>query len=441
MSQWQELVRNHVAWQSLQSFGPLLDQAASREGIDSTSLDLVERMRTANGFIGRRLASSDPALVYLPALDGLGQHLQSSVAAAQAYVADGQPGHLVNANNSVSEALANLARLVAPDAPEEFTALAEAALAYRVSMERALSESQAAVLAGKKDVESLAARVTELAADVSAQRTSATTLISEIQGQFSTSQEGRAREFTDQQAARQKEFSDTQSARQGRFDELHASFAMKLTEQDAEFTKQREAAQLGAREKLAQLDEDFRKSAALILQAIETHKVDVEKLVGVIGTLGVTSGYQKAANSAKNATMFWQGLTLTGFAIVIAFAYKAFLPAIEGEFSWEKFAGRVALTIAVGVFAAYAAAQADRYMESERRNRKLALELEAVGPYLAPLPEEQQQSFRLALGERTFGKEEPRFGARDKSPATMVDVVMKKEFREFVAEVVRAARQ
>lgn len=442
MSQWQELIRNHVAWQSLQSFGPLLDQAASRDGIDSSSLDLVERMRTANAFSGRRLASSDPALVYQPALDGLGQHLQSSVAEVQAYLADGQPGHLVNANNSVSEALANLARLVAPDAPEELTALAEAASAYRVSMERALSESQVAVLAGKKDVESLAARVAELTTDVAAQRMSATTLISEIQGQFSTSQEGRAREFTDQQAARQKDFSDAQAARQGRFDELHASFGVKLNEQDAEFTKQREAIQLDAREKLAQMDADYRQSAAAVLQAIESHKLEVEKLVGVIGTLGVTSGYQKAANSAKNSTVFWQGLTLTGFVVVIAFAYKAFLPAIEGDFSWEKFAGRVVLTIAVGVFAAYAAAQADRYMESERRNRKLALELEAVGPYLAPLPEAQQQAFRLALGERTFGKDELRFGDRGKSPATVIDVVMKsKEFRDFVTDLVRAARQ
>lgn len=48
-------------------------------------------------------------------------------------------------------------------------------------------------------------------------------------------------------------------------------------------------------------------------------------------------------------------------------------------------------------------------MESERRNRKLALELEAIGPYLAPLPEERQLEFRLALGDRTFGREDDGF--------------------------------
>jgi hypothetical protein len=170
----------------------------------------------------------------------------------------------------------------------------------------------------------------------------------------------------------------------------------------------------------------------------------VEKLVGVIGNLGVTSGYQKAADSAKKSMWLWQGLTLAGFAMVIGFAYLAFLPAIQGDFSWEKFAGRVVLTVAVGLFAAYSATQGDRYMEAERRNRKLALELEAVGPYLAPLPEEQQQTFRLALGERTFGRDEHRLGHRDKSPASIVDVLKSKEakeLREFITELVKAARQ
>jgi len=182
-------------------------------------------------------------------------------------------------------------------------------------------------------------------------------------------------------------------------------------------------------------------AAKAILDVIEARRIDVEKLVGVIGTLGVTSGYQKVAESARRSMWLWQGLTLLGFAIVIGFAIFAFLPAIQGEFSWERFAGRVVLTVTVGLFAAYSAAQADRYMESERRNRKLALELEAVGPYLAPLPEDRQQEFRLALGDRTFGREEPGFGRRDKSPATVIDLLMNsKEFKAFISEVVKASR-
>jgi hypothetical protein len=40
----------------------------------------------------------------------------------------------------------------------------------------------------------------------------------------------------------------------------------------------------------------------------------------------------------------------------------------------------------------------------ERRIRKLALELEAIGPYLAPLSVEEQNRFRLEIGELSFGR-------------------------------------
>jgi hypothetical protein len=77
-----------------------------------------------------------------------------------------------------------------------------------------------------------------------------------------------------------------------------------------------------------------------------------------------------------------------------------------------------------------------------RRNRKLALELEALGPFLAPLPTELQDKFRLEIGDRSFGRQDLGLGRRgEKSPATVVDVLSwSKEFREFVIEIVKATR-
>jgi hypothetical protein len=127
---------------------------------------------------------------------------------------------------------------------------------------------------------------------------------------------------------------------------------------------------------------------------------------------------------------------------LIVFAYTTFLPVVPGTFSWEGFAGRVFLSATVGVLAAYAASQADKFLEMERRNRKLALELEALGPFLAPLPTEFQDKFRLEIGDRSFGRQDLGLSKRgDKSPATVIDVLSRsKEFREFVMDIVKAAR-
>ncbi len=441
MSQWQEQVRNHPVWQVLQALGPVLDQAAGREGIDASSLDLVERIRIANAFIGRRLAATEPALVYPPALDALAVQLQSALAELQAFVTDGQSGRLNNASTSVSEGLANVARLVAPVAPEDLVVLSEAAATYRSSMERALEQVQSLVAKTRIDAEGLTQRVAELAAEVQTERGRLTALTSDYQSQFSAAQESRATQFADLLTTRQREFGDAQASRQSRFDELVADYVRRLAEQDAESTRRRNELQQTAEVAVSAIEADYRKAAETVLGEVQAHKRDVEALVGVIGNLGVTHGYQKAADSARNATWLWQGLTLVGFAIVILFAFFAFLPAIQDEFSWERFAGRVVLTLAVSVFAAYSASQADRYMEAERRNRKLALELEALGPYLAPLPEDKRQEFRLAVGDRTFGREEPSFARKGRSPATPIDLLSNdKGLRDMLIEFVKAIR-
>lgn len=171
--------------------------------------------------------------------------------------------------------------------------------------------------------------------------------------------------------------------------------------------------------------------------------------MGVIGNLGVTSGYQKAANYARTATIVWQVVAVASMLAVIGFAVRVFLPVLQLDqqyagFNWTHFASRLVLLIPIGVLAAYAAAQADRHNEMERRNRKLALEPEAIGPYLAPLPADQQQAFMLQLADRTFGREEPISARRSgkKSPATSIDLTaqLKDLVREAVAEAVKAAK-
>jgi hypothetical protein len=85
---------------------------------------------------------------------------------------------------------------------------------------------------------------------------------------------------------------------------------------------------------------------------------------------------------------------------------------------------RIFLSITVGVFAAYAAKQAANNMDLERKSRKLALELEALGPFIAPLPTEMQDKFRAELGNRSFGiadDDSKRTSERD--PVTAADLL------------------
>ena len=101
------------------------------------------------------------------------------------------------------------------------------------------------------------------------------------------------------------------------------------------------------------------------------------------------------------------------------------------------FAARVFLTITVGVLAAYAGAQADRFFHMEKSNRKLALELAAIDPFIALLPQDEQYKFKLEIGRRSFAQEEVGIAKSDKSPATTLDLLKSDSLKPLI-ELVNA---
>jgi len=372
VSQLVDRIKNHQVWKQLQALGPAIDSAVTRDGVDATQVDGLERLRAVLAFVGKRLAAADPATTQPSPLDSISAALQAAINEVQAFVANGSPGHIDNANAQGDTALTNLAQVNVPTTPKELAGVKDAASDYRSTLEAHLRKANETIVGFGRDADGLKARLAELTNEISTERQKLSQLTTEFQAQFSTAQEARSRDYTDAQGARQEKFGV-----------LMADFTERLTTQNADFSQKKELAFKQYEEDVKLLKKNYADSAQAMLDQIDAHRKDVEKLVGVIGNLGVTSGYQKTANYARRAAWFWQAVTVVALGGVIIVAYSAFIPLVQGTFTWESFAGRVFVSLTVGVLAAYARSQADKHLEMEHRNRKLALELEAIGPYLA----------------------------------------------------------
>jgi len=431
MSTWTERVQAHSVWERLETLGPAVDQGLAREGVTPTASAGLNRIKTVVSFTGKRLSAADSVLIQPGTLDNLAAALQAATTEVQAFVANGNEGHIANANTSIDNALPHLAQIIVPVSSRETAGLREAADAYRTTLESNLLKAQEALAAYQADLAILRERLTALTSEVSAERQRLSSLASEHQSQFSGAQE-----------ARSKDYLEAQTSRQDKFTTLIADYTQKLTDQTTEFGRQREHLVQAQKDELAVMTVTYKDAAAKQLTEIQEHREQVEKLVGVIGNLGVTSGYQKAANEARVTARVWQGIALASLVAIIVVAYKAFLPLIQGAFTWESFAGRVFVSLTVGVMAGYAISQADKYQQVERRSRKLALELEAIGPFLASLPTEKQEEFRLRVGDRTFGTSSDLIdGQSGDSPKSVFDVAFKsKELSAFIVNVIKAAR-
>jgi len=474
VAQWADRFKNHPIWSHLQNLGPAIDDALKRKGIEPESTEGLARLKAVLAFTGQRLAGADPFLLHFGTLDNLGNQFQTIIQEVQNFTANGNTGHITNANTNADTALNTLAQLNVLLTTEDFVSAKEAAETYRIGLDNVLSELRNSSGQVQKDLDALKASTGELTTEINNEKARLGTVSTEFQTKFMADQESRSKEFaasqkdqqdqhtalltefkqvsTDVQAkfladqeSRSTEFTINQKEQQGQFSALVTEFKDKLSTQNSEFTKQGTEIALEHKKELEALKEEFVEAASKLRDELSERKEEVEKLVGVIGNLGVTSGYLNTANEAKTTLRVWQGITVIALVGLIVIAIVAFLPAIGGTFSWGSFAGRVFISLTFGVLAAYAASQADKYQKVERQNRRLALELEAIGPFIAPLPTEKQEDFRMKIGEKSFGHGDGDHGGIEtKSPATLVDVLLQakesKEFRALITEIIKAAK-
>ncbi len=480
MSQWTERIKTHQIWTELNLLGPAIDQAAAREGNDITVIDGLERLRAVLGFCGKRLAAVDPFLVEPRPLTTLNTALTNARTEIEAFITDGIAAHIANANAKADELLTALPAILAPNSSDDLTVISESVSSYRSALERHLQEALATQRTLNAAGDANGIKLADLEKTLTTEQQRLATLISDYQTQFSTAQDKRASEFAAAQADQQTknaalmsenqtQFSAAQDARtsghaeaqrdnQEKFTALIADYTQKLKEQNDDFTDQHQTAAETHQANLVTLKTDYEQSAKAILDQINVYKNQVEKLVGVIGNLGVTSGYLRVANHARYMLYLWQFLTIFSLGCLIVVAYvMAFHPAtppaipqgasqfasptVSDAVFYQGLATRIFLSITFGIFAAYAAKQASKFLGIEQRNRKLALELEALGPYIAPLPVEMQHKFRADLGERSFGiPDSDSTKPSEGDPVSVLDILKSKEAGEVISSILKAGK-
>ena len=142
---------------------------------------------------------------------------------------------------------------------------------------------ETAIFQIRSDASAVQQRLSELATEISGERTRLTSLASEFQSQFSASQEARSREFA-----------EVQSGRQERFGTLIAEYNQRLSDQNAEFSKRRDAAFQNYEANISALNQKCAESAAAILDKMSgTRRKMSRNSLGSSETSGLRRGTSK----------------------------------------------------------------------------------------------------------------------------------------------------
>lgn len=219
---------------------------------------------------------------------------------------------------------------------------------------------------------------------------------------------------TEISAAQQQSVADTDELRAG-FEQRLASIEDAATtsreqidaaarRQQQTFEQEQAQREEDAKERWAAIEERFRASGESVLADLDEMRTKTEGIVGAVGTAAVANHFGNDADRERKA--FWWLFGLTVLFSVLAVGAAA-LAATNPGTEVERFIGKLALSAAFGAVAAYTGSQARDRRSSEKRSRRVELELKVFGPFIEPLPEKEKIRERIIMTRRTFGQGRP----------------------------------
>lgn len=167
------------------------------------------------------------------------------------------------------------------------------------------------------------------------------------------------------------------------------------------------------------LEERTREHFAM-MNATESKSKKVLEAVGINST---AHDFGSHASSEKGTANIWRIVATAVFAVAgVWFVASSFLIDAAGEV-WETSLARLGVTAAIAVAGLYAARESSQHRRQERRAKQIELVLTALEPFIANLPEEDQNSVRIASAQSIFVLQADSDSTSSKDTREVLDLV------------------
>lgn len=368
MGSWTEQFEKHTIHQTLESVKSLLTDLSKGDYGDFEIDESIQRIDQIVSHVSMTLDKTDPALVNFGTLDNMNNHLATIVNQLNSFKANKKDkSHINNANVTATNLIIPLTNIIVPKDKVDIKAMRDAVSKFRSSVSQYTRHTEGQFDKLNERLEELNQTIVSTNSTVEGQKSRLDESISEFQKQFSQTEGERRKKFTEYELNWNKEYTEYLSSKKEEFNNAYQNVLKELGEQ----TKH------------------------------------VEKLVGAISLKGHSAGFKQVANEERKAKRIFQFGAVLSLLVLIGVSYLIFKTAIGININWGVLTGKMVLTTAVGILAAYLARQAEKHEEAERKNRKMELELASIETYLVGLPEPSQIKIKELLSDRFFATREP----------------------------------
>ena len=364
--------------------------------LDGNIRDAYVRLRWVLRYLRTRLDRLNPMLAPIGILNNINQQLSQLQTHWQNYV--GNPtAQWQNLNSYTDGLLSHICALPTTDGKEAWIDYFEELRADMVSAIRVAQETlqklenEAETTKGK--FQQADQKLKELESEIQAQKTRLDQMLTQHSTAFNTSEQERMAKFNESQEQKKNQF----------------EMLVKTFEQIKSEVIEKHQAELKSIEELGN------KRSQEIISQINTQLDKAVEIVGTIVKTTMSGNYQIVANREYKNAWIMRGVAILSFLAMggmVIWAVSS-MDLSKNGIDWSTFAFRISLGFAFLIPGIYCAKESSRHWNAEKHNRRLALELAALDPFIVKLDEAKQKEIIEKKADEYFGRKSPQESGED----------------------------
>lgn len=184
-------------------------------------------------------------------------------------------------------------------------------------------------------------------------------------------------------------------------------------------------------EKLKTLEDDYTRELKIVsdlyeseLAKIEEKNAQINKLLGDAAGRVIVSEYAVSADQEKIAADWLRRGSLIFMALIVVIAGYSFIESMHNSFDLSNSLLRLALVFLLSVPAAYLARESTKHRQQQYTHLQTSLDLKAINPYIASLPEEEQHKIKSEIAQRMFAPKDFQSISNESYPINSQEVIM-----------------
>jgi hypothetical protein len=166
---------------------------------------------------------------------------------------------------------------------------------------------------------------------------------------------------------------------------------------------------------------DLYKEAELV---IEDKVTQLDGLLSHASNRVMADDYELSAAEEKKTANWLRFGSLACMTVIIGIVCYSFYDSTHSGFDWESSIFRTVLVFILSIPAAYLSRESTKHREQQYNYHHTALDLKAITPYIASLPEADQNRIKISIAERIFASRQTNVAQQESFPLNTQDLMM-----------------